>query len=165
VELALPSEGFNDPKQQVAAKQYWPSGDPIGRCLTTRDGPLTVVGVLPETRYRSLRDPRPSVYFPLAQAAFPVVPMTLGIRASGRAADVIPAVRGVVAESERRVALAGALASNRLLAAMLYGVSATDAVTLGAVALFLLGVVALATLLPARSSRRIDPVMALRTET
>jgi putative ABC transport system permease protein len=60
--------------------------------------------------------------------------------------------------------LLGALASNRLLRAMLFDVSPTDVPTLGAVATALLGVAALASLVPARTSTRIDPVVALRTE-
>ncbi len=60
--------------------------------------------------------------------------------------------------------LLGALAANRLLSALLFEVSPTDAPTLGVVALVLLGVAALASLLPARSSTRIEPVVALRAE-
>jgi putative ABC transport system permease protein len=60
--------------------------------------------------------------------------------------------------------LAGALAANRLLAAMLFEVSPADAVSLVAVALFLLAVALIATLIPARSSTRIDPVVALRVD-
>ena len=60
--------------------------------------------------------------------------------------------------------LAGAIVANRLLAAMLFEVSPADAVSLAAVALFLLAVALIATLIPARSSTRIDPVVALRVE-
>jgi ABC-type antimicrobial peptide transport system permease subunit len=58
----------------------------------------------------------------------------------------------------------GALAVNRLLAAMLFGVSPTDASILGLATIVLLGVAALASFIPARSSTRIEPVVALRTE-
>jgi predicted permease len=60
--------------------------------------------------------------------------------------------------------LAGAIAANRLLAAMLYEVSPADALSLAAVAAFLLTVALVATLVPARSSTRIDPVIALRVD-
>ena len=212
---------------------------------------LTVVGIVPETRYRDLRDARPSIYFPLRQTDFPVIPLTLAIRVDGRSANVIPAVRRAITERERGVAVAsavpfeaflegplaqprlnallllifagasvalaavglfgvmatmvrqrtrelgirmafgatapdlrrlvmrrglalavagsaagvlGALATNRLLVAMLFGVSPTDGLTLAAVAVLLLAVSALATLLPAHSSTRIDPVIALRAD-
>jgi putative ABC transport system permease protein len=60
--------------------------------------------------------------------------------------------------------LLGALVANRLLSAMLFEVSPTDGATLGVVALILLCVAALASLIPTRSSTRIDPVVALQAE-
>lgn len=239
---------------ESAARHYWPGADPIGRRL--RMGPrdstgVTIVGVVPDTRYRDLREPRPSIYFPLRQSVFPVAPMTLVIRAEGRPAGIVPAVRRAVGEAGAGAALAsaapfetllaaplaqprlnalllaafaaaavllaavglygvmatmvrqrtrelgvrmavgatafavgrlvlrrgvtlaaagtalgvlGALAANRLLAAMLFEVDAADALTLGAVAALLLVVAALASLAPAWSSTRIEPVVALRAE-
>jgi predicted permease len=238
---------------ESAARHYWPGADPIGKRLTVGpDGSRgTVVGVVPETRYRDLRTPRPSVYFPLRQSSFPVAPMTLAVRTNSRSADLVPAIRRVIRETEPGVELAsaapfsafldqplaqprlnalllgvfagasvmlaavglfgvmaamvrhrtrelgvrmalgataaevkrlvlkrgmtlaiagtflgvlGALAVNRLLAAMLFGVSPTDASILGLATIVLLGVAALASFIPARSSTRIEPVVALRTE-
>jgi predicted permease len=60
--------------------------------------------------------------------------------------------------------LAGAYAASRLIAAMLFGVSRSDPLTYGAVALVLFGVALAATLLPARRAARIEPMRALRTE-
>lgn len=237
----------------AAARHYWPNVDPIGKRLTlgSRDSMVTIVGVVPETRYRDLRDPRPTIYFPLHQSSFPVVPLTLAIRADTGFANVVPAVRRRLRETEPGVALAsalpfetllerpraqprlnamllaafalgavalaavglyavvatmvrqrtrelgvrmalgatagdvgrlvlrrglalaalgtavglvGALAANRLLRAMLFEVSPTDAVTLGLVAVALLGIAVLASLVPARSSTRIEPVVALRAD-
>jgi ABC-type lipoprotein release transport system permease subunit len=52
----------------------------------------------------------------------------------------------------------------RVLASLLYGVSATEPLRFGGTAL-LLGVVALiATWIPARRAARVDPVAALRSE-
>jgi putative ABC transport system permease protein len=61
-------------------------------------------------------------------------------------------------------AILGALLANRLLGALLYGVTPTDVTTLTAVTGFLIGVAALASLIPARSTTRIDAVIALRAE-
>jgi ABC-type antimicrobial peptide transport system permease subunit len=62
------------------------------------------------------------------------------------------------------IGLAGALALTRYLRAMLFGIEATDPVTLGATAA-LLGLVALAAcLVPARRAMRVDPVTALRSD-
>jgi predicted permease len=52
----------------------------------------------------------------------------------------------------------------RFMQAMLYGVRATDPVTIGAVALVLCGVGLLAALLPARRAATVSPIVALRTE-
>jgi putative ABC transport system permease protein len=236
-----------------AARHYWPSSDAIGRRLRGEkaEDAITIVGIVPDTRYRDLRDPRPSIYFPLKQSAFPVAPMTLAIRTDGRSANVIRDVRRAITEAEPGVALAsaapfetlleaplaqprlnavllaafaaaavllaavglfgvmatmvrlrtrelgvrmalgatasdiaqlvlrrgmvlaaagaalglaGAVAANRLLTAMLFEVTPTDGPTLVVVVVLLLVVAALASVIPARSSARIEPLVAMRAE-
>jgi putative ABC transport system permease protein len=239
---------------ESAARHYWPGADPVGKRVLVglpSTPPATVVGVVPDPRYRDLREPHATIYFPLAQSAFPFAPTTLLLRTTRAPADIAAALRGVLAEAAPGVALASlapfedllagplaqprlnalllaafalaavalaavglfgvlatmvrqrtreigvrmalgatpaavtrlvlrrglllaaagtaaglllALAANRLLAALLFGVSSTDAVTLGAAALGLLAVAALASLLPARAGGRVDPAVALRAE-
>ncbi len=239
---------------QSTARHYWPGADPIGKRLLMGpklDLSLTVVGVVPDTRYRELRNARPSIYFPLRQSFFPFVPTALVIRTIAQPAELVPAVRRAINDTDPGVALAGAapfetfldgplaqprlnafllavfaaagvalaaiglfgvmatmvrqrtrelglrmalgasardlrlmvlrrglaiatvgltlgltgaLLANRLLGALLYDVSPTDGVTLAAVAAMLLGVATLASVIPARSSTRIQPVIALRVE-
>lgn len=60
--------------------------------------------------------------------------------------------------------LAGALATSRLLSALLFQVSPSDPVSLGGACLALLLVGGLAAYVPARRATRIDPVQALRAE-
>jgi putative ABC transport system permease protein len=60
--------------------------------------------------------------------------------------------------------LAGAAALTRMMASLLFGVSATDAVTFGAVAVLLAAVAFAATVIPARRATRVDPMVALREE-
>jgi hypothetical protein len=62
------------------------------------------------------------------------------------------------------IGMAGAFALTTLLSALLYGVTATDPVTFGAVVLLLACVALIACYLPARQSMRIDPLAALRLD-
>lgn len=238
----------------TTARKFWPAGDPIGKRVVFGPPPgrtLTVVGVVPDTRYRDLRTARPSVYFPLHQSFFPFAPMNLAIRTSGPPAELVGTLRRVIANADPGVALAsaspfdtfldrplaqprlnavllavfagtavvlaavglfgvmatmvrqrtrelgvrmalgataadlwrmvmrralaiatvgigvgllGAFLANRLLATMLYEVTPTDGVTLAVTAGMLLVVAIIASIIPARSSTRIDPVIALRAE-
>lgn len=91
------------------------------------------------------------------------VRMALGARAG----DV---VRQILREGLRTMAIGivvGAiltLAAGGLLRALLYGVAPNDPLSIGAVALLLLGVSVVATLRPAWRASRLDPVDALRVE-
>ena len=238
---------------EAAARAYWPDGDAVGKRMVgfEKGQFLTVVGVVPDTRFRDLRTPRATIYFPLAQSTFPFAPLNLVIRTAGDPAAAAPSVRraieaavpgvgvsraepfeafmvrplaqsrlnalllgvfataavtlagvglfgvmmamvrqrtrelgvrmalGATARDLRTLVLrrglviavggaalgvAGALATNRLLAAMLFEVTPTDVPTMALVAGFLLMVAIVATLVPARSGTRINPVTALRAD-
>jgi predicted permease len=60
--------------------------------------------------------------------------------------------------------LIGAALLTRVMASLLFGVSATDIETFGGVALLLAVIASLATYIPARRATRVDPIVALRDE-
>ncbi|MCX6952011.1 MAG: ABC transporter permease [Verrucomicrobia bacterium] len=62
------------------------------------------------------------------------------------------------------VGVAASLGATRTIASLLFGLSGTDPLTYGLVALGLIAVALFAALLPARRASRIDPMQALRTE-
>jgi predicted permease len=62
------------------------------------------------------------------------------------------------------VGLIAALAVSRVLSSLLFGVGSHDPVTYVVVALVLIVVALLATLIPARSASRVDPIVALRCD-
>lgn len=62
------------------------------------------------------------------------------------------------------IGLLGAILGGRVVQRLLFGLSATDPVTLGGVCVVLLAVAAMASLFPALRATRVDPMVALRSE-
>jgi predicted permease len=89
---------------QSLATRLWPNRDPIGQTLVSLS-PVLVVGVVPDTVYRSTTDRQalPVYYLPLSQnyeAGF-----SLHVRTAGDPLALVPAVRRIVGEVDSRVAL------------------------------------------------------------
>jgi putative ABC transport system permease protein len=78
----------------------------LGRRIRFDDAPMdwrTVVGVVPETRYRALRSDAPTVYLPVAQFAAASLVTTIAIKTSGRTGLAIGPIREVVARVDPEV--------------------------------------------------------------
>lgn len=128
----------------ATARAFWPNADPVGQRLGTR-GEFTVVGVVPDTRYRDLMTARPSVYFPLAQSFFPVIPTTILIRARDAARIAGAVLRQAVSEVDPEVVVSSVATLQDLLEgpraqprlnAMVLVLFAVAALSLAAIGLF-----------------------------
>jgi len=82
----------------------------------------------------------------------------------GRVRGEVLGRAGIVVGAGAVAGLAGALATSRVLSALLFQVSPSDPVSLGGACLVLVVIGALAAYVPARRATRIDPVQALRAE-
>jgi predicted permease len=91
------------------------------------------------------------------------VRMALGARASQVGTMVVAQSLRVVGVGIA-IGIAGALATTRVMQSLLYGVSPTDPLTLGAVTLVLVTIGALASYAPARRATKVDPVEVLRRD-
>jgi putative ABC transport system permease protein len=89
--------------------------------------------------------------------------MALGASPASLLGSVV--VRGLaLAAAGLVVGLAGAIGLSRLVAAFLFGVTATDPATYAAAAVVLLLTAAFASYVPGRRAMRVDPAVALRQE-
>jgi predicted permease len=79
---------------ETMARRYWPDGDPVGRYITVGRDRVQVVGVAKDGKYRSLNEnPRPYMYFPLAQRYRSAV--KLHVRSNAETGAILNAIRRV----------------------------------------------------------------------
>ena len=89
---------------ETLARQLWPQQSPIGRMLKADGDTLEVVGMAHNGKYMNIGEaPRPAIFRSFAQT----VPgsATLAIRTARAAGDIGPAIRNVMQEIDRDVAV------------------------------------------------------------
>jgi predicted permease len=121
---------------QALAEREWPGQNPIGKVLADvgmAKRPVTVVGLVANARFRSLREPvRPMLSVSFAQ--FPRPAGSVLVRTSGEAAAALSAIRTAVRGVDPELPLygvrtlrdrvTGSLGQERLLASLLGGFAA-----------------------------------------
>jgi predicted permease len=150
------TDRFGGPKVAIVneafARKFFRTSNPLGRRYRTRMGdtlsaPVTVVGMVENAKYRTLReDPSPTVYLPLSQER-PGGLMIAELRAAGDGADaaaLAPVARAAVARVDPRLVvefttlsgqLAASISRERLLA-VLSGVFGAVALALASLGLY-----------------------------
>ena len=105
----LPADNASTPRVTIISERLASSvfrdADPLGRTVFYGRTPLTVIGVVPDTIYRSAieQNPPPFLYVPLLQNYESGV--TLHVRASGDPAALTPAVRRALQEVDPQLVL------------------------------------------------------------
>ena len=132
----------------AVGRVLWPGEDPLGKRIglgqpAGAEDWWTVVGVAPETHYRTLREPAPTVYLPYRQFAHEVT--TLAVRTAREPAAAVASIRETIRRTDPDVTVIQAdtmegLVANQLaqprLSALLLALFGAGALLLAAVGLY-----------------------------
>ena len=133
---------------EVLARTYWPSDDPIGKRITwTADGEYsTIVGIVRHAQFDGLGTDNPTFYHPYAQGPhFMARTMAILIRTTGDPSAVVDPFREVVRSLDASVPIIGLSTMDGILSRsvapqrfmmLLLGVFALLALTLGAIGVY-----------------------------
>jgi predicted permease len=150
----LPSDRERAPQVAVlsesAARRLWPGENALGKRMRPPQDPsgdwVTVVGIVPDTRYRALREATPTVYAPWRQSFWQG---NFAVRSSRDLATLVPAMRRALRDVDPQLTLWDARTMDEMLDAPLaqprlgaWLVSAFSATALLLAAVGLYGVVA-----------------------
>ncbi|MGQ0642107.1 MAG: ABC transporter permease [Gemmatimonadaceae bacterium] len=112
---------------QQFAQRFWKGGDPLGRIVRLAERDFTVVGMVPNGKYRTLgEDPIPYMYTPHAQAYSDW--MTIFVRTTGEPLDIAPALRSEVAALDANLPISDLRTMNSALGTALLPARLTGSV-------------------------------------
>jgi putative ABC transport system permease protein len=95
---------------EAMARRFWAGEDPIGKRIVVfvagREVPMTIVGIVADSRQMDLEQPvAPEMNFPMAQIAQVLRRFNLVVRAKAEPLDLIPAIRTEVAKLDSQLPL------------------------------------------------------------
>jgi putative ABC transport system permease protein len=129
----------------ATARKFWGDSDPIGRTIhrASDPKPYAVVGEVGDVRNAALTQESPTLYWPLASRAFPL--MDIVVRADGSPPALMPAIRQKVHDIDAELALANVRTMDEWLSnsaaqprlnSLLTGVFASAALLIAAVGIY-----------------------------
>ncbi len=96
------------------AQRFWKGENPVGRVVRLGERDFTVVGMVPNGKYRTLGEaPLPYMYLPQAQSYMDF--LTLFIRTTGDPLDIVPALRSEVAALDANLPISDVRTMNNAL--------------------------------------------------
>jgi predicted permease len=96
---------------EAVAKRFFAAANPVGRVLRIKAGkrtsePITVIGVVKDAKYRSLREPAPpTIYFATSQDSAVGTSLSAELRVTGGVMSVVPGVKAALAAVNPRVSV------------------------------------------------------------
>jgi putative ABC transport system permease protein len=101
------------------ARNYFANEDPLGKRITLSfdPRPREIVGVVGDVKHSALdEEAKREMYFPMAQARFPPILMSLAVRATGDPMQILAAVRGQVWAADKDLPIFNIETMERLMA-------------------------------------------------
>jgi predicted permease len=106
---------------ETFAKHFFGNANPIGRVVKYWDRPVTVVGIVKDAKYRTLReDPRPYMYLPFRELYRTDMGMAIHIRTAGDPGSLLSQVRREIKSLDPDVAIVASMTLEQYIGASFF---------------------------------------------